>query len=40
MRRLAAGHFAVEDNLDYISDAMHRFYATKVAGIRTARAGH
>ena len=32
MHRLAAGHFAVEDNLDYISSNMHRFYATKVAG--------
>jgi pimeloyl-ACP methyl ester carboxylesterase len=40
MHRLAAGHFAVEDNLDYISSAMHRFYAMKVVGIRTARVGH
>lgn len=32
MHRLAAGHFAVEDNLDYISTNMHRFYATQVAG--------
>jgi pimeloyl-ACP methyl ester carboxylesterase len=31
MHRLAAGHFAVEDNLEYISDHMHRFYAGKVA---------
>ena len=31
MHRLAAGHFAVEDNLEYISDHMHRFYATRVA---------
>lgn len=31
MHRLEAGHFAVEDNLDYISKAMHQFYATKVA---------
>jgi pimeloyl-ACP methyl ester carboxylesterase len=31
MHRLAAGHFAVEDNLEYISDHMHRFYAEKVA---------
>jgi pimeloyl-ACP methyl ester carboxylesterase len=38
IHRLAAGHFAVEDNLDYISANMHRFYATKVARIRTARA--
>ena len=32
MHRLVGGHFAVEDNLDYISTNMHRFYATKVAG--------
>jgi pimeloyl-ACP methyl ester carboxylesterase len=38
IHRLAAGHFAVEDNLDYISTNMHRFYATKVADSRTARA--
>jgi len=31
MHRLVGGHFAVEDNLDYISGEMHRFYATKVA---------
>ena len=31
MHRLKAGHFAVEDHLDYISDNMHRFYAEKVA---------
>lgn len=31
MHRLAAGHFAVEDNLEYISDHMHRFYAENVA---------
>ena len=31
MHRLTAGHFAVEDNLDYISDHMHRFYAENVA---------
>jgi pimeloyl-ACP methyl ester carboxylesterase len=34
MHRLAAGHFAVEDNLEYISDHMHRFYATRVAADR------
>jgi pimeloyl-ACP methyl ester carboxylesterase len=34
MHRLAAGHFAVEDNLDYISDHMHRFYAMNVADSR------
>ena len=31
MHRLDAGHFAVEDHLDYISNNMHRFYAEKVA---------
>lgn len=31
IHRLDAGHFAVEDNLNYISSAMHRFYATKVS---------
>ena len=32
MHRLDAGHFAVEDHLDYISDNIHRFYKEKVAG--------
>jgi pimeloyl-ACP methyl ester carboxylesterase len=32
MHRLEAGHFAVEDNLEEISNEMHRFYAEKVAG--------
>ena len=31
MHRLAAGHFAVEDHLDYISDPMHSFYDKMVA---------
>jgi pimeloyl-ACP methyl ester carboxylesterase len=31
MHRLAAGHFAVEDHLDYISDHMHSFYDKMVA---------
>ncbi|MEO8058956.1 MAG: alpha/beta hydrolase [Burkholderiales bacterium] len=31
MHRLKAGHFAVEDHLDYISAQMQRFYAEKVA---------
>ncbi len=31
MHRLKAGHFAVEDHLDYISDQMQRFYVEKVA---------
>ena len=31
MHRLKAGHFAVEDHLDYISDQMQRFYTEKVA---------
>ena len=32
IHRLEAGHFAVEDCLDYISENMHRFYSEKVAG--------
>ena len=32
MHRLEAGHFAVEDCLDYISENMHRFYSEKLAG--------
>jgi pimeloyl-ACP methyl ester carboxylesterase len=31
MHRLDAGHFAVEDHLDYIATRMHQFYARKVA---------
>ena len=31
MHRLIGGHFAVEDNLEYVSDSIHRFYANKVA---------
>ncbi len=31
MHRLKAGHFAVEDHLDYIAGQMQRFYAEKVA---------
>src|SRR5216684_2130403 len=31
MHRLDAGHFAVEDNLEEISNGIHRFYAEKVA---------
>jgi pimeloyl-ACP methyl ester carboxylesterase len=31
MHRLSAGHFAVEDCLDYISEHMHRFYDKAVA---------
>lgn len=31
MHRLSAGHFAVEDNLDYISSHIHRFYEEQVA---------
>ncbi|MGH7488309.1 MAG: alpha/beta fold hydrolase, partial [bacterium] len=38
MHRLEAGHFAVEDHLDYISATMHRFYAEKVAGKKLALA--
>ena len=32
IHRLEAGHFAVEDNLAYISKEMHLFYKAKVAG--------
>jgi pimeloyl-ACP methyl ester carboxylesterase len=32
IHRLDAGHFAVEDHLNYISSNMHRFYAAQVAG--------
>ena len=31
LHRIAAGHFAVEDNLEYIASNMIRFYETKVA---------
>ena len=31
MHRLSAGHFAVEDCLDYISSHMHKFYDARVA---------
>ncbi|SRR6266849_360011 len=37
MHRLDAGHFAVEDNLDYISSNIHRFYAEKVTTRRGRR---
>ena len=30
MHRLSAGHFAVEDCLDYISSHMHKFYDARV----------
>jgi pimeloyl-ACP methyl ester carboxylesterase len=30
MHRLAAGHFAVEDDCEYIAAAMKRFYDAKV----------
>ena len=39
MHRLVGGHFAVEDNLDYISTNMHRFYDTKVAVGKVASSG-
>lgn len=32
MHRLEAGHFAIEDHLDEISNVMHRFYEQKVDG--------
>ncbi|MGH7784561.1 MAG: alpha/beta fold hydrolase, partial [Candidatus Binatia bacterium] len=39
MHRLDAGHFAVEDHLDYISDNIVRFYDTVVAETSTAAVG-
>ncbi len=36
MHRLEAGHFAVEDHLEFISEKMHRFYTEKVAGRMTS----
>jgi pimeloyl-ACP methyl ester carboxylesterase len=36
IHRLQAGHFAVEDHLDYITEHMIRFYDATVAGVRTA----
>ena len=38
MHRLVGGHFAVEDNLDYISSKIHRFYNEKVAAGRLSSA--
>jgi pimeloyl-ACP methyl ester carboxylesterase len=32
MHRLGAGHFAVEDHLEYIADRMRRFFTTRVVG--------
>ena len=34
MHRLDAGHFAVEDHLDYIATHIRRFHAERVAGRR------
>jgi pimeloyl-ACP methyl ester carboxylesterase len=34
MHRLDAGHFAVEDHLDYVATHIRRFYAQNVAGAR------
>ena len=39
MHRLVGGHFAVEDNLEYVSDNIHRFYADKVATGATKTVG-
>ena len=33
LHRLQAGHFAVEDHLDYIASHMKRFYGARVAGV-------
>ena len=40
MHRLKAGHFAVEDHLEYISAQMQRFYAEKVAGRKSLAAAN
>ena len=32
MHRLDAGHFAVEDHVDYIAHHIRKFYAEKVVG--------
>ena len=37
--RLDSGHFAVEDNLDVIAEAIVRFYETRVAGVSLSVAG-
>ena len=34
MHRLAGGHFAVEDNLEYIASNMKRFYKELVTATR------
>ena len=40
MHRLDAGHFVVEDHLDYIANGIRRFYSANVAAVhRFARAG-
>jgi len=36
MHRLAAGHFAVEDSLNEITEGMNRFYSEKVASTKKA----
>ena len=36
LHRLAGGHFAVEDNLDFISTRMHSFFEAKVARVLKA----
>src|SRR4029079_17337244 len=36
LHRLQAGHFAVEDHLDYIASHTKRFYVAKVAGAASA----
>ena len=37
MHRLEAGHFAVEEHLDYIATHIRRFYSANVAGQAGAR---
>lgn len=38
MHRLEAGHFAVEEHLDYVATAIERFYADRVARTKQGRA--
>lgn len=39
MHRLVGGHFAVEDNLEYVSENIHRFYVDKVAAVPARTVG-
>lgn len=39
MHRLDAGHFLVEDNLDYVAKHIRRFYSARVAGLESEVSG-